>query len=273
MQIGIEYYQCLGISLFSILLVSFGYYWTNKQNMPLQYITLVIIPLMIYAWFIFTNLEFTIMQRVVSIPAIFIILFYVVALLGWLVLLAVCIILGYFSWSLFPVFINVSIFIVFILIINHFIVDNRKARGWKYVYVPSHPYYSGDMNQYPGASVIPLGFALSASIGFTSWLLMKSVIFSLIWIGFGVICYYLIRQIFFYWDKNYKLYLHKYLWGKVSDDDKYSAPFDVWDKRSRKKAILYYTRDMRKYLSYILIAIGIAAILPLLLLIFNHITH
>jgi len=355
MQIGIEYYQCLGVSLFSILLVSLGYYWTNRANRPLQYIILIIVPLLIYVWFTFTNLEFATIHRLLAITAIFIILFYTgenmelemfsgissnfwqgknrffrlhwiisrvvlflttLIILGilyllttWLItlivtailliifliitarttdyisnwfypllsrfnLLAIILILGYFSWSHYPVFVNVPVLTIFTLIFIHFIVDRRRHHIY-YDYGgvgplgPIKPHWT---HNYIGPPVLPLALALSVAIGLTSWLLMNSAIFSLIWIGFGLICYYFIKQVIFYWEKNYEN-LHKYFWGRVTDDDVFSSAFDPTNKRSRKKAILYYTRDIRKYLFYILIAIGIVTILPLLLLIYNHITH
>jgi len=249
MQIEIEYFYCLGINLFYILYFSIGYICTDRQYKALQFLILIIVPILVYAYFTFAHSDFTLGQTFLGTLVVFIILvflgeiigldlfykipypiqdrwwwnvpYYIFALFSvfgvpiigfmmlylsttWIVtlivfgvlfliflilflrtnedfsnwatpligkfdLLVLVVLLGYFAWPHVSIFINIASYTVFIFILIHYIVDGRKSRGLTYVFVPHHTYYSGYTDVYPGASAFPLGLALSAAIGFTSW--------------------------------------------------------------------------------------------------------
>jgi hypothetical protein len=90
-----------------------------------------------------------------------------VPFLGKFDLLAVIVLLGYFGWPGFSLTVNIAVCTVFALIVVHFIVDTRKARGMEWVEVPHHRYYSYHRNVYTGSSAVPLGFALTIAVGAT----------------------------------------------------------------------------------------------------------
>ena len=365
MEFGIEYYYCYGICLFCIMLLSIGFYCTDKQRNELQFLFLIIIPIIIFAFFIFRSMGWTIFQSLLGTFGLFTILSYLgdilepnwisniqfqlqgnflcqfidfilvlisrfgVAILSfiflylitsllitliffgilfliffiilfttyedfsnwshsflvWFDLITIIIIIGYFGWSQFPLLINISVYSVFIFIIIHFIVDFIKPHGIKNAYGPHMGLnrvvvgeYSYD--SYEGASAIPLGFAVVIATGFTSWYYYKSIIFTLVWIGFGILCYYVSNELLYYYnvyskkrfsERRAKTATEKY-YKDQGNEILYGLAMNNWkkDHQSKWRKFLYETNDIRKYFLFLFLVIVIVAILPVVWKLFFH---